>query len=299
MSSPLELATRTLIYENRATIANVLAYIGELQQLDKVSEKRAKRWGCAALSAIPLAIFGVFIGAITSGRDVPVFMFGIWGVAAVLLIVGLILWLSNRRYNLEDRRYLLTGKVLELLAKDSAADALVDVKMDLRKPGHASKFTRQGKVRDWKVKYFEDTWLQLRGRLLDGTSYQLIVLEKFQARSKWTRSRSGKSKHKSKTKSATDVALRLKPKTNKYAQLTTLSHDAAAAVQLPPWVTLKALQVSDGTLLLKAGTKLPWDIPSEKMKLQGQGNGVDMIAMMFVSLYQVLNLSRIITKASS
>ena len=155
------------------------------------------------------------------------------------------------------------------------------------------------------MKYYEDPWLHLRGRLLDGTTYDLTVIERFQVRSRWKRGRSGKMKHKTKTKSATVVVLRLKPKAAKHAYLQRLASDARNAVQLPGWVQLRDLGVADGLLVLKVGTKTVWSVPDHPNKPSKRGqapktevphNGQQMTAMMFLSLYQVLNLSRAISK---
>lgn len=100
-------------------------------------------------------------------------------------------------------------------------------------------------------------------------------------------------KHKTKTKTASEFALRLKPKAKRYQHLTDIGRDVRSVVQLPPSVDLKGITVQDGGLVLKVKCKRPW---TEGEKGRQNSSGSRIVAMMFLSLYQVLNLSRRMTK---
>ena len=90
--------------------------------------------------------------------------------------------------------------------------------------------------------------------------------------------------------------VRLKPKPSKHTQLDRLAPGVADAVQLPGWAALKSIEVEGGVLLLKASVKSDWSVPAARHGLPGR-DGVQLIAMMFLSLYQVVNLSKVLTKA--
>ena len=209
-------------------------------------------------------------------------------------VVCIIIYWRHRKFDLPNRRYELLDGVLRLLERDSSSNDSVSVRLDLQKPDHKTKRSREGKVGPWDVVYFLDPWLDLSGRFLDGTSYHLQGLEKFQNRRKSYRSRSGKRKSKSKSKSALQVTLSLKPKAKKYAEPETISATLKDTVQLPGWCDQKSVGVHKDRLLLTAQTNAEWH--GKPLPPQPEGNtpasGPHLVAMMFLSLYQALNQSQ-------
>ena len=152
------------------------------------------------------------------------------------------------------------------------------------------------------MKYYIDSWLRVRGRLLDGTSYRLSAIEKHQHRSKTTRGRSGKMKSKSKTKSASELIVGLKVKTRRYPGLHELAKAAQGAVKLPEWASLKAYRVHapEGTdrwhVVAEVGHERTVVVRPAGQP-EGPTSGVRWFAMSFLSLYQVLNFARAQNKA--
>ncbi len=287
--------TRTLVYQNQATIQAVHADTEAIRGVDRESEKLQNRWSWVAVLGGIVGAAGVVIGFVT-GFGNPAAIGLLLVIGAFVLILGIAFRAKFARRNFADKRYELLHHLLQLLDKDTAAEAAVTVRLDLARPDTAQKFVSKGQVGYWKAKFFEDPWLQLTGRLLDGTAYSLTVVEKCQHRSRWKTSRSGKSKHKTKTKTATMAVLRLKPKPSKHRHLARLASDAADAVQLPSWAMLKSIEIEGGVLLLKASVKSEWSVPAAE-RGQPLCDGVQLIAMMFLSLYQVVNLSKVLTKA--
>lgn len=284
---------KELVYETEASPAQIRADVDRIRVMDKVQERKESRWsfGCAGFL---VAAVGAFVWAAATDGGVTAAWFALGGCVAVAIFCGIMSSLAGAA-NADDKRYELLQAVLGLLEVDVRPEVPVSVRLDLRKPNDKSKYTESGEVRGWNVKYFVDPWLQMRGKLADGTSFKVVVTERFQERTRWKRSRSGKMKRKSKTKSATRFDVQLKPKTKRYKKLDELGESARGAVQLPPSVALKGMAIEEGGVVLKAITKAPWDIPTPEEPVEGQ-DGAQIVAMMLLSLYQVLNLSRALTK---
>jgi hypothetical protein len=290
----------TLVYETTSPVKSIQMHVGELRRIDLEHEKVERFWRNLGIAGVALSI-ALMIGAIISSEWKSGFAV-VLGVLLVLSIIATVVFFVVMavygRLNYENRRYELLSQVINLLGKDMAPDAIVDVKLDLKKPDHKSKFQRKGQVGEWSVKYYVDPWLQLHAKLLDGAAFTLVVTELFQARSKWKRNPRGKMKHKSKTKTATQASLTVKVKPRKYPLLESLSADVAGAVQLPEWVELKGIQSTATTLSLKVGAKCEWDIKRSSGPSSGR-DGTQMVAMMFLSIYQVLNLAKAMAKGSA
>ncbi len=295
MSPAIEQAQRRQVYQTTGAVAQILEDVGRLEERDKHHEQRMGQWGAVAGLGGLLLVSGVILGVATSFAS-GVLIGGLLASGAIALIVGLVVRFQYGRGNFDDKRYRLLGKLLHLIGKDTAQEAQLQVRLDLRRPDTRDKFVSEGSAGPWKVKFYRDPWLQLQGRLLDGTSFQVAAIELSQYRSRWKTSASGKSKHKSKTKTATEAVLCLRPKITKYEHAVQFSAEAAKdAVKLPDWVALKSIDITDRGLTLKVKAKAPWNIASRGK--QPERDGVHMIAMMFLSLYQILNLSRAMSKA--
>lgn len=293
MAIQLSELARTLVYHNQAEIQTIQSDVEAIRRFDRKNEKLRSIWGWLALAGGIVCVLGGITGIAT---DSPVVFWSLLVIGAIFIIVGNIFRLWHKRLNFDDDRYELLGQVLRLLEKDSASNAVVQARLDLGRPDARMKFVRKGSAGRWEAKFYEDQWLRLAGRLLDGTSYNLAVTERFQHRVRWTTSRSGKWKNKRKTKSATKAVLRLKPKPSKHLHLWKLAPDAANAIQLPDWAWVKSIAVEGGVLVLKVSVKVDWGVPLPDRE-RPWCDGVHLIAMMFLSLYQIVNLSKVLTKA--
>lgn len=281
---------KTLIYQHTGTITEICADLLGLSQFDALHERLRSRWGWSALALIPVGLVSAFVSSPLNHASKPAL---VWlGICFVAFVTCLVQWIRHSRVDLSNRRYELANEVLRLLEKDSSKEATIELQLDLRKPNHASKKQRDGTVGPWKVKYFVDPWLDLRGRFLDGTSYRLLGVEKFQARTKTYRSSSGKSKSKSKSKSSTQVTLSLKPSGKRYAEVEEIAPKLTAAVQLPGWASSRSVDAADGRVSLTTFTTANWT-GQPRGPDATQPSGPHLVAMMFLSLYQALNQSRV------
>jgi hypothetical protein len=296
MALDLDRFKRTLIYEARGPVAAVRADLEALRAFDADVERRqaqGTRIGCAGLIGIVAGVS--IIKPASASQNAFLAAVGLAAVGLIAAVVGFVRRAVYKRINLENRRYELLGRVLALLEKDMRPDADVAVKLDLRPASHAEKLARKGKAGDWNVSYYTDRWLTLVGRLVDGTRYTLVLLAKVQARSRWARGRSGKMKYKTKSKGSSDAILRLKVKPDRYRHLADLAADARSAVQLPAGARVKAIQLEPGAALLRVAATDGWDDVAPG-NTASKPSGAHLVAMMFVSLYQVLNLSRAIDR---
>jgi hypothetical protein len=261
--------------------------MAHLRQLDAIQEKKSLLW--VSVGSIGLVLAGIGLMCALAGQTaaaVPILVIGV-----IVAIVGFSLRAIHGRLNLVNRRYEMVAGILALLSKDMAEDALVSVDLDFRPHNHPDKFHRQGKVRSWNVKFFVDCWLQVQGRFVDGTKYSISLIEKRQDRHRTKRSASGKIKNKSKTKNSSEAIVSLKFKQKRYPKASLLYERARETVQLPSWVGLKAIKTSADQLTLRTATQHQWEASGpdqQRVKL----DGVNWIAMMFLSLYRLLNLSR-------
>lgn len=290
------------------TAEQIKAGIAEIRQLDRASEKKATS-GCTQAA---IGVLGIFIGLVTTAvTEQPVFLL-ISLSSLIWILVSIARYFLSQKGDYENRRYELVGKVTELLGKDMSPEATFDLGLNLLPQNDKSKFSHKGKAGHWDVKHYHDPWLTLEGRLLDGTKFSLHMAEKHQARSRRKRGRSGKWKFKSKSKNSSEATLYLKVKAEKYPQLAALGESAQAAVQLPPWAAPKAVEVDTESLTLRVTTPTAWKVEAPALtkdevaakkndvrKPGSQADGVELVMSMFLSLYQVLNLSRAMQKRQS
>jgi hypothetical protein len=288
----------SLIYQQQCTAAEIAADIEHLRRLDQETEGELTMWLYVLIASI-LVIVGCAAAAIMIGG---VAVFAAMPVG-VLALIGLIIAAVQRwrlgEFDLENRRYELVHGMLNMLGRDMDKSQKINIRLDLRTPQHDHKLRGEGVRGRWNVKFYHDPWLEMRGKLLDGTVFDIYVVEKYQARGKWGGRRGNKWKTKDRT--ATEVIVELTPKAEKYPKIDNMAEQLYGAVRLPQWVTIKLLHMHQGTLLLRVVTPAAWDCPPPpepgKHPTPTSYNGVDLVSLMFLSLYQPLNLTRAVDKA--
>jgi hypothetical protein len=286
MSGFVEQLSQMRKYQGQLTTQQLASSLSDLQELDKTSEQKKAKGCMVAAGGIAVA----FLGGIGSLAIEQGILAGICAVIGIgLAIKGFITRVNAGRTDFEDRRYQLLDRLTRLLSADIDPDSPINVQLDLGKVNGSSKIVANRKVGVWNVKFYEDPWLNLQGKLMDGTRFTVVFIEKHQDRSRTKRSASGKLKHKSKTKSAVQAVVSLKPKEKRYPNAGALGARARGAVQLPHGVQLKDLSTRENVLTLKTASKSTWNVDS----------GTQLLSQMLLSLYQVLNLSRQIDKAQS
>lgn len=291
----------SLQYRVRSPADRVLSDIDFLKKFDLVQQSKAKSWKQKAIYGVVGGLIGLVLVVIGINVAAPLAALG-----AVAAIVGLgfaifagVQASSSGKLDLENRRYGLLEGVVRLVAADVGGDAPLGVSLDFRDQTHADKLQRKGKVGHWNAEFYVDRWLDLQGRFVDGTKFSVAMIEKHQKRHRKKRSRSGKIKHKSKTKHATEAIVSLKIKGKRYPQLTGQAKQVNQYIQLPPKATLKSIRVEGEQLVLRSTCEVPWSLKSmgqdgfaERVRRGSKLDGVNWIAMMLLSLYALLNESK-------
>lgn len=250
-------------------------------------DKRYEFVGGLSICLILIGVIGGIAGIILFNQDYGPVGIGALVTSVVILLIGGGLRFSFSRLNLEDRRYELAAGVIDFIRRDLHPESKVEIDIDFSHHNHERNFVRAGRVRQWNVKYYSNTWLILKGRLLDGNHFKLVVIEKQQDRSCKKRSRSGKVKHKSKTKNSSELICAIKPKVKNYRFTKGLVGQLKKNTRLPKWVHLKSIRVSKGVINIRSNTTIPWDVSRGQEKQQR--DGVQWSVMSLLAIYRTLN----------
>jgi hypothetical protein len=295
-----------LTYRNTATPALVRKDMGQLSQIDKQAEvETAKFRKRRNLAATIGTIFG-FLAFVTFGLTlliaVPAIVFAIQTQEKVKY---------HRRLDLPNYRYQLLNRLLPILERDMRPSGRVAAILQFDPPDNKTKVVRKiphPRRPGWQIELFEDPWLTLRGRLIDGTRFALTLTQHHQERS--GKNVNNKLRIRPRYKGI-DLRLELKCLPQRYPNLATIKNPEQA-VQLPKGVLLKEIRVDSRTLVLKAKLSeqahlnfmpalgnfqaTPSAVVSPQLQAEAEKNLEDdlhrTIVLMFMSAYQILNLTR-------
>lgn len=287
------------VYRTQAPGAQVLAELDNLRGLDARHEQReswASRVGCGSFIGAVVLFF--VVGLNGRWEDPSLEAAALWSIL-LLVVTGIVAYVLRSRFarfNLENRRYELATRLVEMVQADTAPQEPLTLEMDLEPTTHPRKFTGEGKTRaGWNVKFHADRWLSLQARLLDGTRLHVEVTERTDVRSRSKISASGKLKTKRKILSDMLIRVRLQVKPEKYPHLGRLGARAREAVRLPRGSSLKSLSVQEDRLDITSYVDGPWDVKHDTYQV----NAVHLLALTLLSLYQLLNLSRALDKKAA
>jgi hypothetical protein len=286
---PIDVATfrKTLTYTATASAAQIFQDLDELTEIDKQIENKK------SLAITILVISGIVLFA-------SFFLFGINPTlggfllvcSSVVVIVAGILLARFSRLDIQNYRYELIKPLLSLVSRDSKEKAAFNINLVFSSPTARNKQISSGNHpyrRGWKVQLFHDQWCNFEGELLDGNRFQLTLSELNRIAS-GTNSR---GKHKSKTKlKGSEIILKLNFSPRQYGAIKVLREEAREAIQLPPGVEIKGLKMTDKAILLNV--KVPPDSGAKSQEALYK-----IITMMFLSLYQILNLAKMLTKKNA
>ncbi|BAZ31270.1 hypothetical protein NIES4074_37420 [Cylindrospermum sp. NIES-4074] len=286
MPIQLKQLRKNLTYEISATIERIIADLQEITELDKLAEIKQKQYDKKAIYC--------FIGLLASLAltfVLPILIILVF-VLVILFIYILVIRAKFSRINVENYRYEVTQKVLQMLDRD--IDKASEVKLQLSfnsvdKNEYKTGTTPHPYKSGWKIDNYEHEWLNMQGQFLDKTRFQLTVNGLAKRQYGWKRSSSGKNKHKSKTKSrGLDISLILNYPQRRYGEVKALENALLDAVKLPNLADLKGAKVTNKTihLVVRVGSQVA-DNTQEIYQT---------ITMMFLSIYQVLNFAKKLAK---
>ncbi len=275
------------VHDRQAAAGDILADFPRLREIAARYAATRSKWKmiiiACAIAIIPLLVVAILFP--------PLFLLPL--AALVGTIVSGMIFARTPAY--EMRRFDAAEQIVKLISADTAGDSQVHFHLDMRPHDSREKLTGEGKAGGWDVKYYVSPWLTLTGRFLDGSRFDIRLITRFQARKKWKRSRSGKSKRKIKTKESLRVYVGLRIKAEKYAHVGQLAQGAAPAVKLPAEARLHHLGITADALDLTVDAS-GWTAGAPQTPPAGQANAPHLVALMLLSLYQVLNLSKAIDK---
>lgn len=275
----------SLVYSETGSAVQVERDVATLRGLDLRAEGVQRRWALAVggfLLAGVAALAFANESAWTPVSAIPLAA-AVFGALVSFRIVH-----SAERVDTENRRYELLGKLVGLTRIDMAPDAELSVQLDLRPALHPDKRARTEEVGPWSVETYEDMWLQLRGQLLDGTRFTVLVEERRRQRVRRAEG-PGNAEVSGPLKEARFL-VELQPHARSHRDLAALGNGAEQAVRLPAFAQLAGLQIEDDVLRLEATTTDAWTAagPTE---VEGAEPAIELLATMFLSLYQVVRLS--------
>jgi len=211
------------------------------------------------------------------------------------------------RLQIEPYRYFVVERLVDLFQRDMAEQNSLNINLDFTKSMIKPKLISEGEhplKSGWKLKIYQDPWLNIQGEFCDRTNFDLHITEHHRNSSGWNRSRSGKRKHKSKNKfKGSEICLQLRYPAKKYGAIQVLQQDAMDAIKLPDYAEVKSFKLNSKSILLKANLPPQFDLQTSYYKSMSDGQKVnttyETVTAMFLSLYQILNLARTLSKVSN
>jgi hypothetical protein len=300
MPIELEKFRQQLIYEETAPISVIKTDLDDLAALDQLAELKQKKYGSKAISyfLVLLTLIIITIILLTFVAEIKII-----GIVVFFLVLGCLgfgaTWIYHvvmmnkfRRLNISNYRYELTKSLLEMLSRDIDTTSSVYVRINFNQT--ESNESRIDTIphpykSGWKIDIYDHEWLKITGSFLDKTRFFLHTHELSKRRYGWKRNSRGKSKYKSKVKKyGLEVHLSLTYPQRRYGAVKILRHDVINAVKLPPFSTLRRIKITDKVIYLIV--RITPEFAEKKDKVY------QTITSMFLSVYQVLNLAKIITK---
>lgn len=273
-------------YELTAPIQSIVVDLQEIAEIDKLAEIKQKESGKKALY--------YFLGLVAS--VVVIFIIPIFAVVLILLAIvfirELLTWFKFSKLNISNYRYEVTKEILQMLDRDIEKTADVELQLSFQpidQKEYKTTTTPHPYKSGWKIDNHEHEWLKIQGQFLDKTRFQLTANGLSKRQYGWKRGSSGKSKHKSKTKSrGLDISLILNYSQRRYGAVKTLENEISNAVKLPETSYIRGVKVTDKEMRLVV--RVASQMAENKEEIY------QTITMMFLSLYQVLNLAKKLAK---
>lgn len=143
----------------------IIDHLAQISSIDKQCERGQKTAGFAAVGSFFLSI---------------IIACGFPGLGPVTVLIGIVAafafgaaFAEHARLNVDDERYLLTEKLIEMIKRDLSRKSSISVTADFREVNHTSNFARNV----LRGQLFASKWLSLEGQFVDDTRFQLTVTE--------------------------------------------------------------------------------------------------------------------------
>lgn len=283
MSIILQDFRKTLTYTATASAEQISQDLNQITELDQEAERKKQK-------------FSLLTGIAALGAFVSLFLIAGFPQAGILFLLGFsiaaivsgILLNKYGRLDVPNYRYELPLKVVSMLNRDIEENTTIHINLIFTPPTQTNKQVSTGDHpyrQGWKVQLFKDSWCSIKGGFSDKNQFQLILSDFYRIAS----GRNSRGKYKSKTKpKGTEFFLKLNYNQQRYGAIQVLKEDAKAAIKLPEGVIPKGLTITKKAIQLKVNVSPEISNNPEVL--------YQTISMMFLSLYQILNLARMLSK---
>ena len=291
---------KDLTYRADTSVRQIFKDLEELAEIKQLAEKKVAYFRTLAVGLWYGIVLSIIVGFFAAANNIALLLFLTEWMSVgffmflILIITAIFCSVKQSYYNklkLRDERYELPKKIVSMVNRDRTPNSNVKIMIHFTPAGKMGKKTqtlphpliRIGRNPGWKLDIFEDQWLTLEGKFLDSTNFSLTVTDL--NRRAYGRNARGKSKSKDKPK-GTEINLKLSFPSKKYGSIHVIQKAAPEAVKLPEEVNLKRMKVTPKAIDLTVNA--PHFFKQEEM--------YQTITMMFLSLYQILNFAKLLSR---
>lgn len=291
---------KNLSYTAKANVSTVIADLQEIAGIDQLAELQQTKYAKRALDYC-YGIIGCFVlGFILLFliARIPILVLGIFALflGIVVLTIAIIYELFKKfkvgRLNIINYRYEVTQRIVQMLARDMDVASEIEIQLSFKQTKNKENKTEtipHPNKRDWKIDKYQNEWLRLKGQLLDKTRFLLTATQGSKTQYGWKRGLSGKSKYKTKSNDVgLDVILTLNYPQRRYGAIKILQNEVSNAVKLPNLSYMRNVKVTEKAMHLSV--RIAPQVADNEQEIY------QTITMMFLSLYQVLNLAKVLSK---
>ena len=193
----------------------------------------------------------------------------------VVLLLFIYSFVYGRKVMKHSSRRELLKKLFEIVQQDADAQSAFSVRLSLDDHPKLISEAPWPQRKNGKQQYFEESWLSLEGRLLDG----VILSEQITELSRKRTFTNPRGKSKTKRRSRFLVTLRFNYPREVYGDARAAQQALHEQVRLPGTAKLRGVRVSEKAIALKALTPAPGEVPY-------------LTGMMAMGAYRILNLAR-------
>jgi hypothetical protein len=290
MAINLTTFAKDLTYQADTSVRQISKDLKELAEIKQLAEQKVAYFRKLAVGSWVGIVLIIIIGFFSAFFDVLTNLIGLgFFLLAVLIVPAIFCSVKQSYYNklkLRDERCELPKKILSMVNRDRTPNSNVKIMIHFTPAGEKGKkiqTLRHPRKRGWQLDIFGDQWLTLEGKFQDSTNFFLTVTEL--NRTAYGQNARGKWKIKNKPK-GTEINLKLSFPSKKYGSIHVIQKAAPEAVKLPEEVNLKRMKVTGKAIDLTVNT--PHFFKQEEM--------YQTITMMFLSLYQILNFAKLLSK---
>lgn len=287
MSINLQAFRKSLTYEATASVAKILTDLKEIAAINRIAAMREKIFRSLLICFILGASVSVFLSTLTG-----TFWIVICGFFLIAAILAGIMMNRYSQLNFLKQRYELLKKVLPMLERDMKNGAHISVYLvcsPVTKKSKVNQTTYYPNQLKPKIDYYRDDWLKIKGQFIDKTRFWLTIAElnprKYSSKILNVNETNDKIISKVYGLDIT-ITLIFCRRQDKVVRL--LQNQVKEAIKLTESAQIRQIKVTDRNMNLTVN--LPSSVSGNQKILH------ETIDMMFLSIYQVLNLLRMLSK---